>query len=1072
MPLPFSLVCDLLEQAHKLSVARKCNAHVVTSWFARYRDRIDAHDSNLAALLSTLLPDKRTDRVYCIQATRLEKIIGRAFFLGSSRIAELAVYKQPGLGLDLGDCVARLLTVTPSPACNKDQQVAVEEIDEILHSIASRVKWSSPSIRASQATLTQGNRGDLENIYRRLSSKEAKWFTRLILKDYQPLTLDPHLIYRLCDPILPSVLKVQDDFAAAINTVQTVRGKLLPNSARRASRGQILGSIKPQFGIKVGRQSWLKGRSIKHCLDMGHGRMSVEEKIDGEYCQIHIDLSKGANCIQIFSKSGKDSTEDREGLHGIILESLHVNKPGAKLAKGCILEGELVVYHDLKQKVLPFHQIRKHVSRRGRFMNTEQDSLPGPHEHLMIIYYDILRLDDQSLINVRHWDRFMILSNLINCRQGYAELVQRQVVDFDHSLGASNLRKAFATAILGRKEGLVLKPDDPYFDFSDERRQFSSCCIKLKKEYIGNFGDVGDFAVVGARYDPTKAKSYKIPDLKWTHFYLGCLDNREEVKQWGATPEFTVVNVVELNETMLKDVVCFANPMPVTVSQSKKLNLKLTPGVQKNTPMSVVFTNPLVFDLRCFSFDKEGNTGFWNLRFPMVTKVHFDRDFTDTVSFEQLQSMANDATTAPELEDSQENLEWIAKLEAADPRGIAVDAISQLTMTTMPTPSPRRSIQNTSELWSPTSPTAIRASIEEPMSPIQQRSRGSCPQTLPLGPPLYASSNAARESIEQPPTPIERRNTAARPQRVPLGPPFATPPTSSAPVASTPQQSDKPAGHKRVLRDAKSPSHKRWKPDKTSSHKNPTSVHQPAISQSRMPLVNITGNSQTTMSSFSSNPPIEASVEKLEVIDLTSSPESSFTTAVTTHIRSSQTDGPTSFNQTTTAITLPDETGDDILENHDTSTVNRAASRSGARNKCRYAGHICRLAKSEILISPDIFESNEAQTLLENHGIDDPVTELDEWLEKDERSAKLTTWQPGPTKILFVDSVDKPYGTKLLLEYIEEERKLLPEDRRDYMTVYDWRALKYITIMEDESITEKYYDGFRDPWRRWYCGIV
>ena len=114
MPLPFSLVCDLLEQAHKLSTARKSNAQVVTSWFVRSRGRINAHDTDLAALLSTLLPEKRTDRVYCIQAATLEKIIGRAFLLGSSRIAELAVYKQPGLGVDLGDCVARLLTITVS----------------------------------------------------------------------------------------------------------------------------------------------------------------------------------------------------------------------------------------------------------------------------------------------------------------------------------------------------------------------------------------------------------------------------------------------------------------------------------------------------------------------------------------------------------------------------------------------------------------------------------------------------------------------------------------------------------------------------------------------------------------------------------------------------------------------------------------------------------------------------------------------------------------------------------------------------------------------------------------------
>lgn len=114
MPLPFALVCDLLEPSYKLSVSRKSNAHVVAGWFTRHRDRINAHDTNLVALLSTLLPEKRINRVYCIQAPTLEKIIGRAFFLGASRIAELSQYRQPGSGIDLADCVTRLLTVTVS----------------------------------------------------------------------------------------------------------------------------------------------------------------------------------------------------------------------------------------------------------------------------------------------------------------------------------------------------------------------------------------------------------------------------------------------------------------------------------------------------------------------------------------------------------------------------------------------------------------------------------------------------------------------------------------------------------------------------------------------------------------------------------------------------------------------------------------------------------------------------------------------------------------------------------------------------------------------------------------------
>lgn len=195
----------------------------------------------------------------------------------------------------------------------------MEEIDGLLHSVASKIKWSSPAVRASQSAMSSRSTDDMQDIYRRLSAREAKWFTRLVLKNYQPLILESQLVYRCCDSTLPLILQIQDDFTAAIKSAQAAKGHLLPQLTIKGAKGQqILSHVKPQMGIKVGRQNWFKARSIKHCLDMGHGRMCVESKMDGEYCQIHITLSTGGPNVQIFSKSGKDSTEDRRKLHSYV----------------------------------------------------------------------------------------------------------------------------------------------------------------------------------------------------------------------------------------------------------------------------------------------------------------------------------------------------------------------------------------------------------------------------------------------------------------------------------------------------------------------------------------------------------------------------------------------------------------------------------------------------------------------------------------------------------------------------------------------------------------------------------
>ncbi len=630
----------------------------------------------------------------------------------------------------------------------------------------------------------------------------------------------------------------------------------------------------------------------------------------------------------------------------------------------------------------------------------------------MVVYYDIFLLDDQSLMDVRHSERLKILEKAVHCERGVAALVQRETIDFRHSLAASALRKAFAKVVVERGEGLVLKPDEPYIVISENGRTTSCRCIKLKKEYIGAFGDVGDFALVGAGFHAAKAKMYRIPNLKWTHFYVGCLNNKEEVKRWDHKPEFTVVCAVELSESLLQSFLALGDLTAVPRPENTSTTLVVPAGIQCPASLTVAFTNPTVVDLRCFSFDKPGNTGFWTPRFPAITKLHTDRDYTDVVTFENLQAIAKEAVEKPEMEDSQENLHWIAKLESADPRGIAVDAVSQATASTVPTPSPVKMAQSTA-----TESQSSKAATE---TSCQSQSVVSTPLANEVG--VLTNASISIISIC----------------------------TSSAAEENSPKKTAIRAPAKRV-QDMRSPE-QTVKRAYTRSLQNSPGV---SIALPRAPLgtidVNVSyGDSQSADgqdSQAAAKPAQRNTVEaEQDIIEIMSS--------------DAEDDEPTQKMESqrgTRAAAAP------------TTVPYQDQKEQGLQ--CTHAGGRCGfVGKTMLLASPALLRVAELTTLFNEHGVDVAhiIPCVETWWESQPNGTI-----PQQSRVLLVDSVQHGAETKALVARLNAARKgARGEEQRDWITVYDWRVLRHLSIAEDARITKKYYDGFQDPWRRWYCGLV
>ena len=290
----------------------------------------------------------------------------------------------------------------------------------------------------------------------------------------------------------------------------------------------------------------------------------------------------------------------------------------------------------------------------------------------MIIFYDVMLVDDDPVLHRTHRERRRLLEKLVKPIVGRVGLLWQKHVSFSTPDGARRLKQALAQAFVMRWEGLVLKPsDEPYFNLersSDSR--YSSRWIKLKKDCIKGLGDSADFAVVGAGYDVREAGKYPDLDLSWTHFYIGCLRNKDAVLHSAAKPHVLVFDKISeciKKEDMLYLIQHGQYPLRAIEPGSKDLadiyNLELASGL----PIpKVIFRKPFVFDVAGSGFDKPPNRDIFTLRFPRVLRLHRDRDWKQAVSLDELQAMAVEARTAKTGDLSIEIADWVEKLDQLD----------------------------------------------------------------------------------------------------------------------------------------------------------------------------------------------------------------------------------------------------------------------------------------------------------------------------------------------------------------------------------------------------------------------
>ena len=663
MPLLFSQFCELLEDLQTISrrdppylpsVHRLKYKECIARWLKSYEISLFTPKVDAITLLSALFPTKRPDRVYNIQAPRLSRQLARYLGLGHGRWQHLNKYLLPGYG-DLGDCVERVQKQAENPLPPRFEQVTLQQVDDALAAVARRSRFSNQTLVNKLSSSEHDPSMMLGCIYLKLQSREVKWLTRLLLKDLSSLDLlqNTAFVYSGIDARLPAALRIFDSFDSAVAEL-----RLLPKARANGPSNESLISVfgidgpllSPRVGVKVGSPSWTKAiGGLNHALTLAKGKlMSLEKKYDGEYCQIHVDLGQSPNSVTIFSKSGRDATNDRQAVIPAIEESLQLKHNNRKFRKICILEGELLVWSDKDDSIMDFHKIRKHVARSGVHIGTEEDSQPQPYEHLMVFLFDILLIDDDPVLYRQQRSRKCLLEQIVTPIKGRVDLAEHVNANMSSSEGRKTLRQFLANGLGQGWEGIVMKPTvDSYFG-SLEEGSTPGRWIKLKKDCIPGFGDSADMAVVGAGYEASRARDLRIPNLKFSHFFVAVLMNKNAVLHTGATPDFLVVDCVtscisrddfvSLNQRAMYEAMDAQNDQVSSYLHWK--SVYLDPRLPK---MRTVFKTPFTFDIAGSGFDKHSNRSIFTLRFPRVLKIKWDADWRQSVDLLELQNMAHEA---------------------------------------------------------------------------------------------------------------------------------------------------------------------------------------------------------------------------------------------------------------------------------------------------------------------------------------------------------------------------------------------------------------------------------------------
>ncbi|KAF7356774.1 DNA ligase [Mycena venus] len=656
--VPFSFFVSLLREISLHSRPKKTGTKrdkyssypalaTLKNWISTLRSKFSPLPENTTAIVFRLLfPEEDARRKYDMQETRLASALADCFGCDHVPLGQWAANGSSGC---LGEQVLKVLNKTSSHAADYISPLSIAEVDDLLEELASHSAYSSISVRNNNPRATRRSKSViLRALYRSLSPLDASFLTQIILKDLRPLLYPlPHVHYTVALKSFNSVSLIQLSKEDAMNAWDPTRQMLSIyrirsgfDDAAAAFDAGITGTIVPRIGTPIEIPKSEKGRACLHALEILRASKEIwaETKYDGERAQIHVQiLENGYSRITVFSKSKRDSTLDRYGVHSVIREALSLpeesdlDSSSTKVKSDVILDAETVAWHGDK------------IDGSYSQVSLMTDVSSGDR-HLGLVLFDILMLNGTSLLSVPYSSRRAILESVIQPIPSRVILADRTRIALNITTNVDDptLHHVFAQCLAHPEEGLILKAGEA--GYNDMRFPW----VKLKRDYIPGYGDCVDLVILGGSWDKNRARELRVAPDAYTTFYIGGLHNADQLKKDpNARPHFHIYFTASyglsrdgLEETNF--LIKSSDAVPYD-SNHPPSNLPFTftifPGL---VPPTVILREPLLAELFGAGFTKTPRSRHYELRFPRITKIFRtrERSWQDGMNLQDLHKVA------------------------------------------------------------------------------------------------------------------------------------------------------------------------------------------------------------------------------------------------------------------------------------------------------------------------------------------------------------------------------------------------------------------------------------------------